>query len=274
MVDPDALLREGDVDGARAALVERVRASPGDDQTRMFLFQLLCVTGEWDKARKQLQALAQVADNAQMLAATYNQAIDAELLRANVFAGKAAMPVLVGMGGWVEGVANAITLAARGLHADAEAARDAAFAEAPDTPGTVGGTLAGNPDSVRFEWIADADMRFGPTFEAIVAGRYGLVPFDAVVSITSEGPQDLRDTVWYPVQLALKSGQSIAAFLPARYPGSEANVSTAIRLGRQTEWVDDPADEPAVQCGQGQRLWSLSDGSDFALLDLRKLSFD
>lgn len=262
MANPDALLREGDLDGARAALVDVVRTKPGDDRARMFLFQLLCVTGEWDKARKQLQALAQVADNAQMLAVTYNQAIDAELIRADVFAGKTDMPVLVGMDGWIEGVANAISLAAKGDHAQAEAQRNEAFGQAPDTPGN----LNGQP----FEWIADSDMRFGPTFEAIVAGRYGLIPFDAVASISSDGPQDLRDTVWYPVQLALKSGQSIAAFLPARYPGSEANSSAAIRLGRQTDWIESQG----VEAGMGQRLWSLSEGDDAALLNLRKLTFD
>jgi type VI secretion system protein ImpE len=270
MADPDTLLHEGDLDGARAALVEIVRTRPGDDKARMFLFQLLCVTGEWDKARKQLQALAQVADNAQMLAATYNQAIDAELLRADVFAGKADMPVLVGMGGWIEGVAQAVSLGAKGHMAEAAEARDAAFGEAPDTPGTFEGA-SGAPQS--FDWITDADMRFGPTFEAIVAGRYGLVPFDAVVSITSDGPQDLRDTVWYPVQLALKSGQSIAAFLPARYPGTEAVAGAAIRLGRQTDWVDAGEGDAAIQSGIGQRLWSFPDGGDAALLDLRKLTF-
>lgn len=266
MADPDTLLREGDLDGARSALVEVVRARPGDDKARMFLFQLLCVTGEWDKARKQLQALVQVAGNAQMLAVTYNQAIDAECARADVFAGKADMPVLVGMGGWVEGVARALTLQSRGRHAEAEAVREEAFAEAPDTPGIL--------DGRRFDWIADADTRFGPTFEAIVAGRYGLIPFDAVVSITSDGPEDLRDTVWYPVQLALKSGQSIAAFLPARYPGTQAAQSPALRLGRETDWVDAAHDGVAMQSGLGQRLWTLSGGEDAGLLELRKLTFD
>ena len=270
MADSDALLRSGDLDGARAALVDIVRTRPGDDKARMFLFQLLCVTGEWDKARKQLQALAQVADNAQMLAATYNQAIDAELVRADVFAGKADMPVLVGMGGWIEGVAQAISLAAKGQFAEADAVRDEAFGQAPDTPGTLetAGTAA-----QAFDWIADADIRFGPTFEAIVAGRYGLVPFDAVASITSDGPQDLRDTVWYPIQLALKSGQSIAAFLPARYPGSEFGPSAAIRLGRQTDWSEIGSGENTLEVGLGQRLWSLSEGDDAGLLDLRKLTF-
>ncbi len=262
MSDPDALLRSGDVAGTRAALIEATRARPSDERVRMFLFQLLCVTGEWDKARKQLDTLAQVASEAQMLAATYNQTIAAELVRADVFAGKAAMPVLAGMGGWVEGVARAIALQAAGDTEAAEAARDDAFGEADDTPGEI--------DGQRFDWIADADSRFGPTFEAIVAGRYGLIPFDAVQSITTDGPRDLRDVVWLPVQLALRSGQSIAAFLPARYPGSEVAEQGAIRLGRETDWVD----RPWGQAGLGSRLWTLADGSEVGLLEFRKLVFD
>lgn len=262
MSDPDTLLRSGDVAGTRAALIEAVRSRPGDDRVRMFLFQLLCVTGEWDKARKQLETLVQVADNAEMLGVTYNQALDAERLRADVFAGKAEMPVLAGMGGWVEGVARSITLTAQGDHAAAEAARDEAFGAAPDTPGSIDGTA--------FEWIADSDMRFGPAFEAIVAGRYGLLPFDAVQSITTEGPRDLRDLLWLPVQMALRSGQTVAAFLPARYPGSESASDGALQLGKQTDW----ADRPWGQAGLGQRLWTLSDESEVGLLQFRHLAFD
>jgi type VI secretion system protein ImpE len=70
LADADHLLRDGDVAGARAALVDIVRQRPSDEQARMFLFQLLAITGEWDKARTQLQSLVQVASEAQMLGVT------------------------------------------------------------------------------------------------------------------------------------------------------------------------------------------------------------
>ncbi|MDE8653701.1 type VI secretion system accessory protein TagJ [Novosphingobium album (ex Liu et al. 2023)] len=261
MVDADQLLRDGDVDGARVALVDIVRTRPGDDQARMFLFQLLAVNGEWDKALKQLNALVQVASQAQLLGVTYGQAIAAEEQRAAVFAGTAEMALLAGHGGWAEGVARAITLFARGDGPGGIRARDEAFDAAPD--------LAGSMDGHPFEWIADADSRFGPTMEAIVAGRYGLIPFDVVESIRSEGPRDLRDTVWYPVEIAFRSGHSGAAFLPARYPGSEASANPAHKLGRLTGWIArDWGDE-----GLGQRLWTLSDGSERGLLDVRDIAF-
>jgi len=262
MADADALLRDGDLTGARGALVEVVRSQPSNQQARMFLFQLLAVAGEWDKAQNQLQTLAQLSPEAQMLSATYNQVMAAEKQREAVFAGKADMPLLMGKDGWAEELARAITHLARGDAAGAEQARDAAFDAAPDTPGTL--------DGVKFDWLADADSRFGPGFEVILGPRYGLIAFDQVAGITAEGPRDLRDVVWYPVQIAFRNGQSAAAFLPARYPGSQAAARSAEQLGRATSWID----REWGQEGCGQRLWTLSNGEDRGLLDLRLLAFD
>lgn len=262
MVDNDAdqLLKAGDLDGARKALVEVVRARPADPQARMFLFQLLAAAGEWDKAKTQLNTLAQLSPEAQMLSVAYGQAVDAERTRAAVFAGSERMSLLV-QSAWAEPLVDAIEHYANGRGAEGDAARDAAFDQAPDTPGTL--------DGVEFDWIADADSRFGPAFEAIIGGRYGLVPFDAVASLKSDGPQDLRDTVWYPVQIAFKSGQSVAAMLPTRYPGSEASTDVDERLGRATSWHDTGWG----QTGSGQHLWTLSTEDERDLLSVRQLVF-
>ncbi|RYY32020.1 MAG: hypothetical protein EOP59_19840, partial [Sphingomonadales bacterium] len=81
-------------------------------------------------------------------------------------------------------IAEALRLSIKGEHDAADAARERAFDAAPDTPGAL--------DDVEFEWIADADSRFGPTFEAIIAGQYGLVPFSVIEKITSPGPHRTR----------------------------------------------------------------------------------
>ena len=260
MQDADIRLREGDLDGARSALVETVKSNPSDPGARMFLFQLLALAGDWDKARIQLNALAKLSPEAQMLSVVYNQAMAAEAERAEVFAGRAKAPVI--RGAWAQGIADAIQLYAQGDSAGGDAARDAALDQAPDTPGEL--------DGERFDWIADADSRFGPTFEAIIHGRYGLVAFSEVERIESEGPKDLRDTVWYPVQLAFREGQSVAALLPARYPGSEIAEETAQRLGRSTGW----ASAAGGDVGCGQHLLVLSSGEERGLLSLRTLQFD
>ena len=260
MEDADIRLRAGDLDGARTALVETVKANPSDPQARMFLFQLLALAGDWEKARNHLNALARLSPEAQMLSVVYNQALNAELERAEVFAGRAKASIL--RGDWATGLADAIQHYALGDSEAGDAARDEALDNAPDTPGEF--------DGERFEWIADADSRFGPTFEAIIHGRYGLVAFSEVERIESEGPKDLRDMVWYPVQIAFREGQSVAAMLPARYPGSEAADEAAERLGRSTGWKPGSAGE----VGCGQHLLTLSNGEERGLLSLRTLVFD
>lgn len=227
----------------------------------MFLFSLLCIGGEWEKARTQLNALAGISPEARMLSIVYGQAIDAEAERAAVFEGCERANVHAG-GDWTGSLADALYAEADGRHEAAAETRMSALDGAPDTPGELDGT--------RFDWIADADARFGPAFEAVIGGRYGLVAFDAVERITSEGPRDLRDVVWYPVQIAFREGQSAAALLPARYPGSEASAQPDERLGRATNWSDGPGS----QAGSGQHLWTLSNEEDRGLLGVRTLIFD
>ena len=259
MTAADDLLAAGDLSGARASLVEAVKRTPDDQGTRMFLFQLLAVSGEWDKALTQLRSVAQLSPEAAMLATVYNQAIAAERTRAAAYAGQTPFPVLVATSPWVDQLAEGLSAIAAGRIEEGSALRDEAFDAVPDAPGRF--------NDEQFLWIADADPRLGPCFEAIVAGKWGLVPFEAVSRITSEGPKDLRDIVWLPVEMSLRSGQSAAALLPARYPGSEAADSPDLRLGRATEWRDGPGGQIPI----GQRLWTFDTGEDVGLLALRQL---
>ena len=226
----------------------------------MFLFQLLCVCGEWDKATAQLRALAALSPEAQMLATVYGQAIEAEKARLAAFAGTGDVPVLMGEEPWMLDLAASIMAFAKGDEAAGEVRREAAFDQAPDAPGEV--------DGAGFDWIADADGRFGPAFEAILYGRWGLIPFSLVESIAFEGTKDLRDVIWAPAQIRLKRGLSAAVLLPARYPGSELGDAAA-RLGRATTWREGPSGEE----GLGQRLFTFDRGEDAGILSTSKLSF-
>ena len=248
------LLRSGDLAGVRASLVDDVKRAPGDRGARMFLWQVMAVQGDWDKAVTQLRALAALSPDAQMLATVYNQAITAEKQRAEAFAGQAPVPVLVASSPWIDALAQSVTALASGRTHEGGKLRDEAFDGAGDTPGEVDGT--------KFAWLADIDPRLGPCFEAIVGGKWGLIPFEAVTRIKTEGPKDLRDVIWLPVELSLRSGQSAAALLPARYPGSES-LAPDLQLGRATDWNGD---YPV-----GQRVWARDDGLETGLLDFRDI---
>ena len=195
-----------------------------------------------------------------MLAVVCGQAIAAEKTRADAFAGRVPFHILVASSPWVEKLGLGLGALARGEQEEGERLRSEAFDEAIETPGEW--------DGRKFLWIADADGRFGPCLEAIVAGRCGLIPFEAINAIKSEGPKDLRDVVWLPVQIVLRSGQSAAALICARYPGTESSGNSALQLSRQTVWRD----EPFGQKGLGQRVLFFDDGTEADLLSLRNLA--
>ncbi|USI74902.1 type VI secretion system accessory protein TagJ [Sphingomonas morindae] len=248
-------LAAGEIAEARAGLVATLRARPDDQRARMALFQLLCVAGAWDKAEAQLRALAALSPEARMLEMAYGQALAAEAARARACAGAAPAPLLAEAPAW------AATLAAT-IGPDADPARRAEALDAcPDTAGTLNGAP--------FAYLFDADTRFGPMLEAIVAGRWGLLPFAALEAIDIEGPRDMRDLVWLPASLRLRAGPTLAALLPVRYPGTEAEPDDALRLARRTEWRGADGQVRGV----GQRSWTISTGEDFGLLDIRQIRF-
>jgi type VI secretion system protein ImpE len=259
-MDAEALLKSGDVAGARSALATLLRREPGNAQARQFFWQLIALAGEWEKAGTQLRALSAAEPKAMMLASVYNQALAAMLVRDAVFAGKERLESLVGTEPWVEALldgANAANMRA----ADADERITAALDMAPANPGRL--------NDQPFAWIADADRRFGPMLEVIIGDRYGVVPFAAVSRIKASEPVDLRDMVWLPVDLELRSGQTSAALTPVTYPGTGASGRGPLMLGRATEWID----AGGIELGIGQRLLS-TDEADFGILDVRSLTFD
>jgi type VI secretion system protein ImpE len=252
-------LKTGDVQAALKQLQEAVRTSPSDANLRVFLFQLLCVVGSWERALTQLNVLSDLDTATVNLAHMYREAIRCEMLRAKVFKGEKAPLVLGEPDQWLALLIESVLTRARGDDAQANELHDRAFSEAPTSPGTINGEA--------FEWIADADQRLGPVCEAIVNGRYYWIPFSNIEAITVAAPVDLRDLVWLPVRLRLENGGEFVALIPARYPGSEACEDAQIALGRKTIWIPDRGQTT----GLGQRLWA-TDAGEYSLLDVRDLT--
>ena len=120
-----------------------------------------------------------------------------------------------------------------------------------------------------FEWIADADPRFGPCLEMVVNGGYAWVPFARLKQLVFEAPTDLRDKIWAPVQVTWVNGGQSVGFVPCRYPGSEHSSDADVVLGRRTDWHDIDGG-PCV--GSGQRMLA-TDAGDYPLLDVRTILF-
>lgn len=261
-MDPRENLQNGDLEGAREALQAQIRAQPSDAKLRVFMFQLLCVNGDWKRAMTQLSVAGDLDAETLAMVQVYREALKCEALRSDVFAGKRA-PLLFGQPDqWIALLLEALKLSASGEFAKSQALRDEAFESAPASRGRINGQA--------FEWIADADARLGPTLEAIVNGRYYWIPFQNVAEIRLEEPQDLRDLVWMPAAIKWANGGDAVALLPARYPGSESSEDPSIRLARRTEWTDMGED---MFFGLGQRMLA-TDQAEYPLLEVRDLHIE
>jgi type VI secretion system protein ImpE len=256
------LVREGRLDEALKELQGQVRKNPADFKLRVFLFQLLCVLGDWERALTQLNVASEMDASSALMVAMCKPALQCEALRAEIFAGRRS-PVIFGQPEeWMVWVVQACQLEAGGKVEEALSLREKAFEAAPATSGRL--------NEEPFEWIADADSRLGPMIEAIINGALYWVPFARIHEMQVEEPADLRDAVWAPARMVLTNGGEVFALIPVRYPGSEKSEDGAIRLARKTEWVDAPG---GVQHGLGQRVLA-TDAEELPLLEARSAAMD
>lgn len=261
-MQPEALLREGRLADALAALQDQVRKDPSSARLRVFLFQLLCVRGEWERALNQLNVAGELDADTLPMVQTYREALTCEALRAEVFAGKRSPVVFGTPAQWTAELIEALRLSAAGEIEASQQLRARAFDAAPAASGSVNGE--------RFSWIADADPRIGPMVEAVVNGRYCWIPFSNIHSIRVDAPEDLRDMVWIPAEFVWSNEGQAVGLLPVRYPGSERSSDDLLRLSRRTDWADQGDD---LFFGLGQRLIT-TDAGEYPLLDVREILLD
>ena len=256
----EELLHQGDLSGALAELQQAVRGDPSNAKLRVFLFQLLCILGEWDRALTQLQVAGELDTLNLAMVQTYREAIRCELFRQQVFSGDRSPLIFGDPPEWTAWLLEALKLTARGEYARAADLRARAFDLAPATAGTI--------DEAPFAWIADADTRLGPMLEVIINGRYYWVPFQRLVAIDIEPPEDLRDLVWAPAQLTLENQGETVALIPSRYPGTEQEQDAELRLAKKTLWQEAAE---GVFLGSGQRLLA-TDIDEYPLLNTRRIT--
>ena len=261
MIQPNAqeCLAAGDPQGALDLLQRQVREHAADPKLRVFLFQLLCVLGQWQRAANQLQVCGELDAGTLAMVNTYREALKCEAVREAVFAGKTTPIVFGPPQDWIAPLVEALQADARGESALAARLRSDALDAAPASAGTL--------DDKPFEWIADADSRLGPVLEVVINGRYGWLPFSAVTELAIDAPEDLRDLVWAPAHLSFINGGDSVALIPTRYAGTGEQADAALLMSRKTEWLEIA---PGQFRGLGQRVLA-TDAAEHGLLELRKL---
>jgi len=261
-------IKRGDLSGAVKAAEDEVRNNPSAGKSRVLLFQLAAVEGQWDRAITQLDVAGKMEAKNLLMAQVCRQLILCERFRGEVFAGKRT-PLLLGEPeAWIAQMVQAMGHTARGEHTAAAGMRESALESAPAVGGTIKGR--GEGTSTAFAWLADADSRLGPLLEVFVDAKYYWVPMSRVKEIRLDAPADLRDLLWLPATFTWTTGATQEGFIPVRYSGSERSSDPLIRLCRKTDWAD--LDGGVTFAGQGQKMLAW-DGGEIPVLDIESVSF-
>ena len=233
MMTPKQLFQAGKLNEAITALGAELRDNPTDVQRRTFLFELLCFAGEFERAEKHMNLLADQGPQAQLGAMMYLSVLHAEKLRRDMFRSN-----------------------------DFPSTREAA------DPGSIRGKLNGK----EFTSFEDSDPRLGTRLEVFAAGAYLWIPLEHVVLIEMEAPKRLRDLLWVPALVrtgpAFKAKELGEVLVPAISPLSFEDADVNVKLGRSTEWREKA--DGAVPVGQKTFL---VDGEDIPILEMRKIEF-
>ncbi|HEX5178505.1 MAG TPA: type VI secretion system accessory protein TagJ [Gemmatimonadaceae bacterium] len=210
------LFQAGQLDAAIDALGVEVRDNPTDTQRRTFLFELLCFAGQYGRAEKHLDVLAQAGPQAGMGALLYRSALHACLTRDRMFKENAVPPVA---------------------------------AAAAEVSGTINGTpfsslVDGDPRiGPRLEVFAAGQYTLLPL--AHIASLRMSPP--TRLRDLMWPPAVLKTG---PLFRGLDLGEVI---LPALTPLSAEDPNDHVRLGRVTEWRELP-DGTAIPVGQKMLL--------------------
>jgi type VI secretion system protein ImpE len=232
-MNAQGLFQTGKLDEAVQALGAELRDNPVDAKRRTFLFELLCFTGDYQRAEKQLDVLASEGRAAEMGALLYRAALHAERIRQAIFE-KQDYPLT-----------------------------------GPEADVPISGTINGKP----FQSFSDADPRLGERLEVFAAGDYLWIPLQHIASVELQAPTRLRDLLWIPAIVrtgaSFKGKELGEVLLPVLSPLSWKHSDNQVRLGHATDWQDDGAGNVVPV---GQKMFA-ADEDEVSILEIRKLEF-
>ena len=175
-VDAKDLMMAGQLTEARAQLTAEVRAAPTDVRKRTLLFQVLAALGEWEKAEKHLDMIANLDVRSGTGVQAYGDAINAEKERREV-AERKRLPGFV---------SEAPVVSRRRTYAAWDALMEKKLEEATtlysevDRQRPVVSGSAGGRDFIGF---SDTDAFLSCFLEAFVHDRYVWIPFESLAEL-------------------------------------------------------------------------------------------
>ncbi|MGH8012923.1 MAG: type VI secretion system accessory protein TagJ [Candidatus Binataceae bacterium] len=255
------LLESGQLTAAIEQLNLEVRAHPLETRLRTSLFEVLCFAGDFARAERQLDALAQQNTELEIGVQVYRAALMAERSRERLFDSGIAPGFITEPPAFVRLQLEALNRLREQRPAEARASLEEAADAQDDLPGRLNGE--------NFADFSDADPLLGPVLELLIHDRYIWLPLVQLRRLILSAPKRMRDLLWLPVTFETVAGTSGGAFLPGLYYGSNRHPDDQVKLGRVTLW-EDLGDR--LSRGIGRRMFFMDD-SERSVLDIHELEF-
>jgi type VI secretion system protein ImpE len=254
-------LDAGNLGGAVDHAIHLVKTNPTSDAGRIFLFELSCFSGDWDRADRQLEVIGHQDVSAMVGSKIYQQNLKAERDRMKYFSDGLVPEFLTAKPAHIDGLISANNRIREGNSTEARQILDEVEEQRPAFPCKVNGEEYSD-----FRDYNDLTMC---VLEALHKDTYVWVPFEHVTRIEFFKPKTLRDLYWIQAKVDLASGLGGEMFIPALYSGSWKSSNDQVRLGRMTDWRDLGGD---TFVGEGTRLFWM-DGKDKSILDIETIEF-
>lgn len=239
---PSEHFQAGQLSEAIDAAVADVKKHPTDTSRRGLFCEMLCFTGEWERADKQLDTIGMQDPQAIVGLSMFRQLIRAEVARQQFYE-EGRVPEFVGEPSTVLRLHLEASICLR-EGKTAEAAE--ALGKAEEQRAKVGGTC----DGQSFDDFRDLDDLSAPILEVFTGtGKYFWIPVEQVEFLAFQAPERAHDLLWRRARIVVTDGPDGEVFLPSHYPGTFKSDDDRLRLGRGTEWSDQEAG-PVRGCGQ------------------------
>ena len=254
----------GQLREAVQAATDDVKSHPADVGKRTLLAELLCFTGELDRADKQLDAVGKQQPDAMLVISMFRHLVRAEMVRRDFYE-SGRVPDFIDKPR--PELQLRLEASIRIREGDAAAAAEM-LAEAETQRAPVAGVANGKA----FDDLRDLDDLCASFFEVLTSnGKYYWIPIDRVESIELRPPTRPRELLWRPAHMVVRGGPDGEVFLPTLYAGSHAEEEDDVtRLGRFTDWRG--GDGVPVR-GVGQRMFLCGDREQ-SILDFEEVTID
>jgi type VI secretion system protein ImpE len=260
---PQELFKAGSLQDAIAAATEEVKRHPADTAHRGFLAELLCFTGDYQRADTMLDALGTQEPQVALGLSLFRQVLRAEQARQDFYK-QGRLPEFLDQ----PEPHIKLHLEASILHREGKPKEAAELLEkAEELRPAVSGVCNG----AAFDDFRDIDDLTAGFFEVLTStGKYYWIPVEKIDLVEFRDPERPRDLLWRRARTVVRGGPDGEVFFPTLYAGASAESDDRIRLGRLTDWRGGDG-EPRL--GIGQRTFVVGE-EDRTIMELKELTFN